>query len=126
MTQPIDALELALERRSRRRFPLALAVEYKMSGRRERCGSGRTCNISSTGLLLEVADGQPISGSIELTVNWPCVLDGTCALKLLVKGRVVRVDGRSIAIESIQHEFRTAGSASGTKRQDLKMLLTQL
>ncbi len=125
MTQPSDMLEFLSERRSRRRFPLALAVEYKLLGRKERCGSGRTRNISSSGLLLEVADRQPFSGSIELMVSWPCALDGTCALKLIVKGRVIRVEGRGIAIECSQHEFRTAGSAGGAKRQDLKILATQ-
>ena len=98
---------LSLDRRSRQRFPLALALEYKLNGGRR--GSGWTCNISSRGLLFEVTEGEPLSGSIELMVSWPCVLDGACALKLLMKGRVVRIDGRGVAIASTQHEFRTAG-----------------
>jgi hypothetical protein len=110
------------ERRSRQRFQLALAVEYRLLGKGERCGSGKTRNISSTGVLFEVADRQPFSGSIELIVSWPCVLDGACALKLLMKGRVVRNEGKGIAIESSQYEFRTAGPASGAKRQDFKLL----
>lgn len=125
VTQPIDSLNLLSERRSRRRFPLALAVEYKLLGRGERSGFGRTCNISSTGMLFEVADRQPFYGSIELMVSWPCMLDGSCALKLIVKGRVVRVEGRGIAIESSQHEFRTAGPGSGAKRRDFKMRPTR-
>lgn len=100
------------DRRSRQRFPLALAVEYRLFND-ERCGSGRTCNISSTGVLFEVAESRPFSGSIELMVSWPCTLDGACALKLVMKGRVVRTDARGIAIESRQHEFRTAGLALG-------------
>jgi hypothetical protein len=99
----------SLERRSRQRFPLALAVEYKLLGSDERIGSGWTCNISSTGVLFEAPDWEPFSGSIELMVNWPCALDNACALKLVMKGRVVRIEGRGIAIHTTQHEFRTAG-----------------
>jgi hypothetical protein len=98
-----------LERRSRERFPLALPVEYRLLGKNERCGSGKICNISSTGALIEVAERQHFSGSIELMVSWPCLLDDACALKLVMKGRVVRSEGRGVAIETKQHEFRTAG-----------------
>jgi hypothetical protein len=108
--RPFDAS--TLERRSRQRFPLALELEYRLLGRDERYGSGQTCNISSTGVLFEVAEWQsqqPFSGSIEVMLSWPCLLNGVRVLKLMMKGRVVRSEGRGVAIESIQHEFRTAG-----------------
>jgi hypothetical protein len=35
---------------------------------------------------------------------------------------VVRSEGRGIAIESRQYEFRTAGLASVTQAQDLRLL----
>ena len=118
----LDTPKFLLERRSRRRFPIALAVEYRLLGKVERRGSGKTRNISSTGVLFEVADRQPFSGSIELLVSWPCVLNDACALKLVMKGRVVRMEGRGVAVVSSRHEFRTAGPASGTKHQDLRLL----
>jgi hypothetical protein len=122
--EPFGKFTFSSDRRSRQRFPLALAVEYKLLDKGERCGSGRTCNISSTGVLFEVAERQSFSGSIELVVSWPCVLDGACALKLLMKGRVVRSEGRGIAIESRQYEFRTAGPASGLNRHDFRLLIS--
>ena len=125
MIQPIDTLKFSFERRSRRRFPLKLALEYRLLGKLKRSGFGRTCDISSAGVLFEVADGQPFAGPIELAVSWPYVLDGACALKLTMKGRVVRVEDRGIAIESREHEFRTAGPVSGARPDDLKMLLNQ-
>ena len=124
LEQPFNVYMFSVERRSRQRFPLALAVDYRLLGPSERCGSGWTCNISSTGVLFEVAEQEPFSGSIELMVSWPCVLDGVCALKLLMKGRVVRHQGRGIAIASTQHEFRTAGSVRGVKLLDLKSRLS--
>ncbi len=101
--------KFALERRSRQRFPLALALEYRLLDRNECWGLGQTCNISSTGVLFEVAEQQPLFGSIELMVSWPYMLDGVCALKLVIRGRVVRIEGIGVAMESVQHEFRTAG-----------------
>jgi hypothetical protein len=125
VTQPVDRLKILFERRSRRRFPLQLTLEYRLLGRREQFGFGKTCNISSAGVFFEIADPQPLAGSIELMVNWPCLLDGACALKLKMKGRVVRTEGRGVAIESCEHEFRTAGLESGAKHMNLKMLPTQ-
>ena len=125
MVQPFDTFPLSSERRSRKRFPLALAAEYRLLGDAERHGSGRIRNISSSGVFLELADHDPLSGWIELMVNWPCLLDGACPLKLVLKGRVVRREDRGIAIESNEHEFRTAGPASGAKRQNLKLLFFQ-
>jgi hypothetical protein len=107
----------ALERRSRRRFSLALGVEYRLLGPRTRSGCGWTCNISSKGVLFEIAEQESLSGLIEVVVNWPYVLDGVCALKLVMKGRVVRIGDRSVAVESMQHEFRTAGPVS-TRREE--------
>lgn len=124
VAQSLETFLFPSERRSRQRFQLALAVEYKLLGRGDRTGSGKTRNISSTGVLIEVADRQPLSGSIELVVTWPCVLDGVCALKLLMKGRIVRNEGQGIAIQSRQYEFRTAGPASRAKRPGFKFLPT--
>jgi hypothetical protein len=67
-------------------------------GENEFHGSGQTRNISSGGVLFEVAEWQPwqpFSGCIELMVSWPCLLNGVRALKLMMKGRVGRSDGRA-------------------------------
>jgi hypothetical protein len=114
--RPAKLLErLSSEQRSRQRYPIELEVEYRLLGAKERRGSGRTRNISSNGVLFEVAEPLPVSGSIELMVRWPCLLEGVCPLKLVMKGRIVRSDGKRVAIQSRQHEFRTAGLVRGAK-----------
>ena len=122
VARPLDTSKFLLERRSRRRFPIALVVEYRLLGKVERRGSGKIRNISSRGVLFEVADLQAFSGAIELLVTWPCVLNDACALKLVMKGRVVRMEGRGVAVVSSQHEFRTAGPTRSANFQDLKLL----
>jgi hypothetical protein len=97
--------------RRHRRYPVSLNVTYKLfrNGKIARLGSGQTLDVSSGGACFECVDPFPSDGSIELTINWPCLLEGVCPLKLVMRGRIVRVDGQRIAVEAEHHEFRTAG-----------------
>ena len=51
----------------------------------------------------------PATGSIELAMHWPYLLDGVVTLKLVMSGRIVRSDANAIAVKAEHHEFRTAG-----------------
>lgn len=106
------------EQRSHQRYPIELEVEYRLlsKGRSQPRGSGKTRNISSGGVLFEVLGSAPAGGSIEVMVNWPFLLEGVCPLRLVMRGRIVRCDGRGIAIQSTYHEFRTAGSRTSRFR----------
>jgi hypothetical protein len=103
------------EERLHLRFPIALAVQYKFRrGGIEHRGSGQTLNIGSGGVLFEADEVlRPFDFQykpmIELALNWPCLLDETCALKLVIRARVLRRDGRQIAVAIDQYKFRTAG-----------------
>jgi hypothetical protein len=98
------------EQRSNRRYDLQLKIEYVVikNGRIER-GNGRTLNISSRGVLFKTKRALPPQGPIELLLNWPVLLEGNCPLRLVLWGRIVRNDGRGIAIRFTGHEFRTVG-----------------
>jgi len=101
------------------RYAITLDVEYTLKSKgRVLHGFGQTVNISSGGILLAVANSLPIGGLIELAVNWPYLLDGSCPLKLKIRGRIVRSDAKEIAVQIEKHEFRTAGSHS--KRQTIR------
>lgn len=104
--------KVTTEQRSHQRYPIELEVEYRLlaKGQSELIGSGKTRNISSGGVLFEALGLRPATGSIELLLSWPFLLEGVCPLKLVMKGRIVRSDLRGIAIQSNYHEFRTAGS----------------
>lgn len=109
VASPTDS---ASDRRTKRRYPIHLEVQYKVLKHRrvERLGSGRTLNISSGGVLFEADDLLPTSGPIELALNWPFLLHGSCNLKLVMRGRIVRTSEKAIAIRAEFHEFRTAGA----------------
>jgi hypothetical protein len=104
------------DQRLHQRYPIILKVEYKLlkKGRVERLGSGRTMNISSGGIFFESDEPLPTRGRIELAMEWPFLLEGVCALKLVMRGRIVRHDPKGIAVQIAQHEFRTAGTRAGS------------
>jgi hypothetical protein len=102
------------DQRSKGRYPIALELQYKLlrGSRVERVGTGRTLNISSGGVLFETDDPLPARGSVELAVKWPFLLEGSCGLKLVMRGRIVRRDAnaKATAVRAEFHEFRTAGT----------------
>src|SRR4051812_6527129 len=82
------------ERRGTSRFPLREEVKYKVLHTKslETSGSGQTLNIGSGGILFTTEERLPVGRMVELAVNWPARLDGTCPLKFVAVGRVVRSD----------------------------------
>ena len=96
------------ERRGTSRFPLSEEVRYKLlHGKIITTGAGKTLNIGSGGVLFTTEERLPIGRLIELTVNWPARLDGTCPLKFVATGRVVRSEDTRAAVRIERYEFRT-------------------
>ena len=100
------------ERRRDRRYALELDVKWKLIRRRRVLDAGRavTIDLSSGGVLIE-ADGPLPSGlQVELAITWPVKLHNTAPMQLVITGKIVRVNGRRVAVRSLQHEFRTIGT----------------
>jgi len=101
--------DLSPERRASTRFPLTLEVRYAVSGRRAplETGSGRTIDLSSSGLSFN-ADRPLLTGqTLDLSIDWPALLNGGVQLQLIMSGVVVRTDGTATALQIQRHEFRT-------------------
>jgi hypothetical protein len=114
MDVPVMAKNHTIDRRADRRYPIALRLQYKLiaKGGVQCLGSGRTINISSRGVLFESDDAMPTSGQIELVLNWPFALQGVCALKLIMRGRILRTQEKTVALKTVFREFRTAGRSA--------------
>src|SRR3982751_4317364 len=96
------------ERRGTSRFPLREEVKYKLlHGKVVTTGAGKTLNIGSGGVLFTTEQRLPLGRLIELSVNWPARLDGTCPLKFVATGRVVRAEDDRAAVRIERYEFRT-------------------
>ena len=111
------------ERRTDRRYDIALNVRWKLIRRRRvlDSGTGKTIDVSSGGLLLETDRELPSGLNIELSISWPVLLHNVAPLQLVVAGRVVRTTGQRIGVRMTQHEFRTM-SIPAERRNDLSMV----
>jgi len=99
------------ERRETIRFPLCEEVKYKVvHGKTITCGFGTTVNIGSGGVLFTTQERLPLGRMVEIAVNWPARLDGTCPLKFVATGRVIRSESDRAAVRIERYEFRTRAS----------------
>jgi hypothetical protein len=103
----------SLDRRESSRFPLQQEMQYRvLNSKLERiCGTGRTLDMSSTGILFSTEQRLQLGRLVEVAVNWPARLDGKCPLKFVAVGRVVRSEPHSAALRIERYEFRTRATA---------------
>ena len=102
-----------MERRGTSRFPLREHLKYKfLRGNGVTVGSGKTVNIGSRGVLFTAEHRLPVGRTVEIFINWPARLDGSCALNFVVNGIVVRSESDRAAVRIDRYEFRTRGSRS--------------
>jgi hypothetical protein len=99
------------ERRIKRRFQIDQEVRYKMlfGQRIAETGVGRTINISSGGVWFSTENMLTSGMPVELSMNWPVLLNDTCPMKLMIYGCVVRSNGKGAAVAIERYEFRTQG-----------------
>jgi hypothetical protein len=95
--------------RANRRYEISLELRWKIV-RWKRVldsGSGRTLDLSSSGILFE--SGRPLApgAKIELSIVWPVLLQNMTPLQLFANGRIVRSDRSRTAMRMAHHEFKT-------------------
>jgi hypothetical protein len=105
------------ERRLKYRFPLDLTVRF-----RPLCGSlfpgaGRAANVSSGGVLVVCQQAVSrhelsVGARVEISIEWPSLLDGRIPLQLFAVGRVVRHRAFDFAAAFEEYQFRTLRSSS--------------
>jgi hypothetical protein len=112
--QPLTTLP---DRRTGHRYEVSLEVRWKVSRRKRllEAGRGTTIDVSSGGVLFEADRKIPTEGYVELFISWPALLNNSLPMQLVVTGRVVRVSGDRVAVQMLQHEFRTSGAATSAK-----------
>jgi hypothetical protein len=102
-----------IDRRTKRRFNIEQGLRYKLlhGSRVSEAGTGRTVNISSSGVWFTTESVLAAGLPVELSMSWPARLNDVCPMKLMIYGCVVRSgqNGAALAIE--RYEFRTQGTA---------------
>ena len=99
------------DRRQDRRYQLQLELKWKLIRRRRvlDTGTGQTVDVSSGGFLFDAGRHLPEGLNVELSIAWPVLLHNVAPIQLVATGKIVRANGRQVAIQTIQHEFRTTG-----------------
>ncbi|MBV8071275.1 MAG: PilZ domain-containing protein [Acidobacteriaceae bacterium] len=97
------------ERRRSSRFPIEREVRYKTLNQRTEslAGSGKTLNISSSGVLFTAEHDLPVGTRLEVSISWPAQLNDRCLLNLVARGRITRHVKGQLALQIQQYEFRT-------------------
>jgi len=97
------------ERRWKSRFPMQRELRYKLlkDGATVETGTGQTVDIGSGGVAFSTGSTLPAGNFIELSISWPVLLQDTCAMRLIVFGRVVRNADGMTACTVDKYEFRT-------------------
>jgi hypothetical protein len=101
------------ERRSKKRFVIEQEVRYKMlyGQRIAETGTGKTMNISSSGVWFTTENMLTSGMPVEISMNWPVLLNETCPMKLMIYGCVVRSNEKGAAVAIERYEFRTQGKS---------------
>jgi hypothetical protein len=92
------------------RFPIHSEVLWTMKGARSQpiSGKGVSVDFSSTGLAFKCTVPLPVGKRLDLSVDWPAMLDGRLPMKLSLRGKIVRVQDGVVSVEILAKEFRTA------------------
>ncbi|HXJ40466.1 MAG TPA: response regulator [Bryobacteraceae bacterium] len=104
-----EAEKRAAERRTNARFPCRLAVTYQTLEHPILAGQGtsETLNISSKGLLFTSNERFEAGQLVQVSLDWPAMLENQVPLKLVAEGRIVRNANGQTAMTIDKYEFRT-------------------
>jgi hypothetical protein len=91
-----------------------LEVWYSVVGHRGPAenGSGRTIDMSSSGLSFTADTPLSIGQTLDMSIDWPVRLDRDVQIQLVASGVVVRATGAMTAVRIERHEFRTRRAGS--------------
>lgn len=92
--------------RSHRRYPIDVGIRCRAL-RSDEVVLGRICDISSGGVRFTSSEILAPGKKVEISIDWPVLLDGACRLQLRAQGLVVRNDQHGTAIEFERYDFYT-------------------
>jgi hypothetical protein len=97
------------DRRCTGRFPVREGIRYKLvhANLAKINGTGITLNIGSGGILFTTQGQLPLGRMVEVSMNWPARLGGTCPLQFVATARIMRSEASQCAVRIERYEFRT-------------------
>ena len=103
-------------RRGATRYNLSVPLRYRAPETNLPSGwkSGRTLDMSASGLSIEIPETLDAGATLELVIDWTGLYHGRPAVRLFLTCLVVRIDAQSTALRIVSHQFREA-SYAGTR-----------
>jgi hypothetical protein len=105
------------EQRATVRFPLDLRVRFRSISGSLFSGTGRAVNVSCGGVLVVSTHivsqhGISVGVHLEMSIEWPLLLDGRIPLQPFAAGRIVRCRPFEFAVSFDRYQFRTMKRSS--------------
>lgn len=67
--------------------------------------------MGRSGIRFRASACLPVGRLMEVSVNWPVALHGTCPLQFVAVGHVVRSSGTTVVLKIERYQFKTRGRA---------------
>ena len=107
------------DRRADRRYDFRMEVRFSYSERGVTYfGAGVTIDLSGGGVRFQTETPPPIGAVAELRIAWPFLLQGSCALELVVWGSVLGTRQGGTVLRMSGYEFRTLGERSFSESRE--------
>ena len=101
------------DRRADRRYDFQMDVRFSYSERDVTYfGAGVTIDLSGGGVRFQTDTPPPAGTEAELRIAWPFLLQGSCALELVVWGSILGAREGCTVLRMSGYEFRTRGERS--------------
>ena len=93
--------------RTANRYAVRTSLQYRVSGGRfsSTWKSGRSLDMSVSGILVDLPEAVPAGATMELAIDWLSLYHGR-PTTLFVTGSVVRNDDNGTALRILSAEFR--------------------
>lgn len=93
------------DRRASHRYPVSMELTYR-ERKGDQAGTGRTLDMSSRGLCCSGLEPLPAGTEIEVSLDWPVLLED-CPLKMVIVGHVLRSGAGRTALLILRYQFHT-------------------
>jgi hypothetical protein len=123
----VSTKSISGDRRSHRRFPIELDLEFKLVNAAVVTGggAGKTRNMSSGGVLFEGLHEVSVGACMELTIRWPALWDSAGFMQLWAFGHVVRCGAEGTAVRISRYQFQKLDDLSTTFDRHTRQVLVQ-
>ena len=102
------------ERRKNRRYSFRCSLQYRVtvSPTDEIRGLGETLDISSRGISFSTSSPLLVNRPIQISIDWPALLEGKLPLQLVAHGGIVRATATEAAIAIVTYQFKLRAPAA--------------